>query len=192
MLNTNTLMNMSNSTTTTNHILMPTVRNLQESREICHNFSSVLTAGPSLSEVKDFKHPDHKVVTFDDITNASWGHAPTFANVREMVSWGHGRENLLVHCHAGISRSTATAWGIAISNGFNEEEAFRTLRDNHPMTSNRSWWGGKHGDTVLYKRTFSPNELIVEHLETLFGFKSGQLKKILFSSYNDEDSIFFE
>ena len=182
---------MSNSTTT-NQLLLPTVRNLEESRTLCHNFASVLTAGPSRWEVKDFNHPDHKVVTFDDVSNPSWGDAPTHEHVRDMVAWGHGRENLLVHCHAGISRSTATAWGIAISNGFNEEEAFHTLRANHPMTSHRSWWKDKQGETVLYKRTFSPNELIVKHLEKLFGFKNGTLTKILLSSYKDEDSMLFE
>ena len=60
------------------------------------------------------------------------------------------------------------------------------------MTSNKSWWGNKQGETVFYKRTFSPNELIVKHLEKLFGFKTDKLTKILLSSYNDEDSMLFE
>lgn len=177
-----TLMDMSNSTNTTQRqLLLPTVRNLEESRAICHEFSSVLTAGPRKSEVKDFNHPDHKIVTFDDVVTPDWGDAPTFEHVREMIGWGHGRENLLVHCHAGISRSTATAWGIAISNGFNEHDAFHLLKHNHPIVSRRNWWGNEQDKTLsdVYKRSFSPNELIVEHLERLFGFKSGRLLKIL-------------
>jgi len=86
--------------------LLPTVRNLDEARSICHEFSSVLTVGPDLSEVADFAHPDHKIVTFDDIT-MSFGRyrAATFEQVKHIVEWGAGRSNLLVHCHAGMSRS---------------------------------------------------------------------------------------
>lgn len=177
-----TLMNMSNSTTpTTTGILLPTVRNLEESRLICHSFGSVLTAGPDIREVEDFHHPDHKVVSFDDVVDSRFGSdAPTYNHVKEMVEWGHGKENLLVHCHAGISRSTATAWGVAISNGYDKREAFETLKANHPNSTHRSISSRK---IVNYKRTFSPNELIVEHLEKLFGYKKGTLTKILHSSH---------
>ncbi|MFM8907693.1 MAG: hypothetical protein ACKOIZ_08820 [Actinomycetota bacterium] len=54
--------------TTISSDLLPTVRNLEEARVLCVDFASVLTVGPDLHEVDDFAHPDHKVVTFDDIT----------------------------------------------------------------------------------------------------------------------------
>jgi hypothetical protein len=184
-----TLMNMSNSTTpTTTDILLPTVRNLEEARLLSKNFGSVLTAGPQKREVNDFNHPDHKVVSFDDVVDERWGmNPPTYEHVKEMIEWGQGRQNLLVHCHAGISRSTATAWGIAISNGFNEEEAFHMLKSNHPTSKHRGWESSK---LATYRRTFSPNELIVQHLEKLFGFKTNTLTKILISSYGDDDELF--
>ena len=57
-------------TTSIGSDLLPTVRNLEEARLICGDFTSVLTVGPESHEVDDFGHPDHKVVSFDDITVA--------------------------------------------------------------------------------------------------------------------------
>ena len=93
--------------------LLPTIVNLEEARERCHEFGSVITAGPSLREVREFMHPNHKVVEFDDVTSRHFGYVPpTYDQVEEMIRWGEGRADLLVHCHAGMSRSTATAWEI--------------------------------------------------------------------------------
>ena len=162
---------MSNTHTTQPSLaLLPTVRNLEEARKHAHEYASVLTAGPDKQEVR-FNHPDHLVVTFDDVTDPYWAEydAPTYEHVKQMISWGHGRENLLVHCHAGISRSTSTAWGIAISNGFDPEEAYEMLRNNHPKSS----YAGRE-----YSRSFHPNELIVTHLQKLFHFDNDELLRI--------------
>ena len=150
--------------------LLPTVRNLEEAWNHAAEFSSVLTAGPGLDEV-GFNHPDHLVVSFDDVESDEWGYQPpTFEQVREMVEWGRGRENLLVHCHAGISRSTATAWGIAIANGFDPNDAIEALRGRHPQSSYAGY---------RYRRMFHPNGLIVRHLEQLFALPTGHLAEIL-------------
>lgn len=160
---------MSNTHTQSSLALLPTVRNLEEARKHAHEYASVITAGPSKREVK-FNHPDHLIVEFDDVVDSHWGmKPPTFENVREMISWGHGRENILVHCHAGISRSTSTAWGVAISNGWDAEEAYITLRNNHPSSE----YSG-----MKYRRSFCPNELIISYLEKLFGFKKEELLRI--------------
>lgn len=160
---------MSNTHTQSLTALLPTVRNLEEARKHSHEYASVITAGPELDEVR-FNHPDHLVVSFDDVVDDSWGSIPPqFEQVREMISWGHGRENLLVHCHAGISRSTATAWGVAISNGWDAEEAYTALRGKHPSSS----YAG-----MQYARMFDPNTLIISHLEKLFGYQKDELLKI--------------
>ncbi|MEY4401853.1 MAG: Dual specificity phosphatase, catalytic domain [Actinomycetota bacterium] len=160
--------------------LIPTIVNLEEAREMCHQFGSVITAGPSLREVLDFAHPDHKVVEFDDVTSHHFGYVPpTFDQVEEMVRWGEGRTNLLVHCHAGMSRSTATAWGIAIANGFDAQEAFDLLKGNHPVQTHYVQRGGKQVMELRDPRPFIPNRLIVKHLETLFNMKPGTLRRIL-------------
>jgi len=138
--------------------LLPTVRNLEEARQECLNYDAVLTAGPYKDEVSDFNHPIHKVVRFGDTTSERNG-GPTFKNVVELIEFGAGVPKLLVHCHAGISRSTATAWGVAIANGNDPLDSFLTLQKNHPIE--KSYYGS-------HKRTFAPNLLIVEHLDTYF------------------------
>jgi len=160
--------------------LLPTIVNLEEARERCHEFESVITAGPSLEEVIDFMHPEHKVVEFDDVTTHHFGYVPpTYEQVEELVRWGEGRANLLVHCHAGMSRSTATAWGIAIANGFDPQEAFQLLRNNHPVETHTVRRGGKELLHLRDPRPFIPNRLMVKHLETLFNFRPGTLRRIL-------------
>ena len=172
-------MTTSTPTTSISSDLLPTVRNIDEAREICNDFTSVLTVGPHRDEVSDFGHPDHKIVTFDDVTVAYAGYqAPSFDHVREIVKWGEGRSNLLVHCHAGMSRSTSSAWGIAIANGFDPKEAYDLLRQNHPIEHHRTWNPRPQVTTYLRQRAFIPNELVLKHLEQLFGFRSGTLRDI--------------
>ena len=97
------------------------------------------------------------------------------SQILDAVSWGIGKENLLVHCHAGISRSTATAWGVAIGNGVDAEDAICRLLEAHPIESDpfdRSSWESQ-------KRPFSPNKLIVSHLQNIFGYKNNELLTLL-------------
>lgn len=138
---------------------LPTVMNLKEAQLNCRDFDAVITAGPSKREVGNFGHPIHKVVEFHDTMFENNG-GPSYENVAELIEFGVGVPKLLVHCHAGISRSTATAWGIAIANGQDPLDAFLELQRNHPNES--SVFG--HG----FKRTFAPNILIVKHLDKYF------------------------
>jgi predicted protein tyrosine phosphatase len=166
-------------TSSTSSDFLPTVRNIDEARDICGDFTSVLTVGPHRSEVSDFCHPDHKIVTFDDITVSYAGYqAPTFDHVCEFVEWGTGRPDLLVHCHAGMSRSTSAAWGIAIANGFDPQEAYDLLKLNHPIVRHRTWNPQADVASYLKRRAFIPNELVLKHLEKFFGFRSGTLRDI--------------
>jgi predicted protein tyrosine phosphatase len=174
-------------TTKVDSSLLPTVRNLEEARETCSEFASVLTVGPEPFEVDDFRHPAHKVVTFDDITcHFPGGLTPTFELVREAVEWGAGRKNLLVHCHAGMSRSTSTAWGIAIANGFDPQQAFDLLRNNHPVERR---FARLRGGQRLVRRAFIPNELVLAHLERYFGLADATLRDIAIVGALDDDSI---
>lgn len=151
-----------------NGITLPVrVVNIREARELARNgeYPSVLTAGPTWGEVADFGHPDHHVVEFDDVFDVRHG-GPTLDDVRSMVEWAVQRDRILVHCHAGISRSTATAWGVCIAKGFDPEEAIAALRVAHPMVQT---YAG------LEQRSFAPNELIVAHLEVLLDRPLGTL-----------------
>lgn len=165
--------------------LLPTVRNLDEARHICHQFTSVLTVGPRRGEVSDFGHPDHKIVTFDDITSSFGGYqAPTFEQVKDIVEWGQGRSDLLVHCHAGMSRSTSSAWGIAIANGFDPQDAYDLLYQNHPVVRHRTLRIAADRTSISVKRAFIPNELVLKHLEQLFGLHDRLLRRIAAAGNN--------
>ena len=74
----------------------------------------------------------------------------------------NGNDEILVHCHAGMSRSTATAWGIAIQRGMDPADAYDALKERHP--AGRMFW---------------PNDAIVEALEVIFDLKG-------LSRYNDK------
>lgn len=138
---------------------LPTVMNLKEAQLNCRDFDAVITAGPSRQEVSNFGHPIHKVVEFHDTMFENNG-GPSYENVAELIEFGVGVPKLLVHCHAGISRSTATAWGVAIANGQDPLDAFLELQQNHPNESTVFSRG--------FKRTFAPNILIVKHLDKYF------------------------
>ena len=137
---------------------LPVIRNIEEAADLCHEFDAVITAGPDAYEVSGWDHPNHLVISFDDVTDPRYSDAPRLEQIKRIVEWGAKQEgSLLVHCHAGISRSTACAWGIEIAKGFDAKEALETLAEMHP---DESGWG---------QRTFRPNPLIVKHLETIFG-----------------------
>ncbi|MBJ7362389.1 MAG: dual specificity protein phosphatase family protein [Ilumatobacteraceae bacterium] len=139
---------------------LPVIRNIEEAAELCHEFDAVITAGPEKSEVSGWGHPNHLVVSFDDVTDNRYGDAPTLEQVRGIVEWGANQVgSILIHCHAGISRSTSCAWGIAIAKGFDAKAALEDLLEAHPQDGR---WG---------QRMFRPNSLIVSHLETIFGRK---------------------
>lgn len=157
-------------------VLPVTVRNIREAQQMCHGFKSVLTAGPEYREVAKFAHPDHKVVSFADSIHQDFG--PTYDDVVEMVEWGQTRDNILVHCHAGISRSTATAWGICIAKGMDPDVALDLLVKEHPQ-NHHPYVPEYEGGGYPYRREFSPNPLLVKHLEQLFAFDNGYLIDIL-------------
>jgi predicted protein tyrosine phosphatase len=94
-------------------------------------------------------YPSHERLTlrFDDIVASYPGfQAPGRDDVKKLLDFGQsldsaGREgHLLVHCHAGISRSTAaTAILLAQPNPGREREAFLALLDlrNHAWPNTR-------------------------------------------------------
>lgn len=150
----------------TNQITLPTIVNIREAEILCHDFPAVITAGPSKYEVK-WKHQNHFVRTFDDTIYKSSMDAPRIEDVKSMLDFAAQNDgDILIHCHAGMSRSTATAWGVAIQRGADPFEAYEALKAAHP--AGRMFW---------------PNDLMVEHLETIFNI-SGLVE------YNDHNHFY--
>lgn len=141
-----------------NGIEVPTVRNIAEVRLIGDLFGAVLTAGPDQCEV-NFGFDNHRVWTFEDSVSLTGG--PQLHQVEEMVFWGATQTDLLVHCHAGMSRSTATAWGVCIARGLDPYESLVALLKSQP-------WDVPGSE----QRHFCPNRQLVEHLQDVFADNS--------------------
>lgn len=138
------------------------VTNINEAYLYAHDFDSVITAGPSASDVAHFKHPDHLVVEFHDIIETSLENGwvgPSQQDVATMLEWAFDRygRSILIHCHAGMSRSTATAIGVLAEWGYDEDFAFRHVEARRPV------------DAIRAKREFIPNPLILSHVDRIVG-----------------------
>lgn len=88
-----------------------------------HGITHVLTLlrGRELNELilpKSFDRNNWLYMDMDDVINEDADFAPTQGQVAEFMDWGksipdNGR--LLVHCYAGVSRSTAAALAIKVA-----------------------------------------------------------------------------
>jgi hypothetical protein len=131
--------------------------NIDEAAELAAEFDTVITAGPTADEVAEyFTHPDHLVVEFHDTIERSWG-GPSRADVRTILDFAATRvdRSILIHCHAGMSRSTATAIAILASWGMTPEAAFEHARASRPA------------DAIEDDRLFVPNALLLSHADAL-------------------------
>ena len=130
--------------------VLPTVRNLREAQALNKDFPAILTVGPGESEVP-FGHENHMVQTFGDVTIDSV-RAPKKFHVEEIVQFGlDNKEDILVHCHQGMSRSTSSAIGILLARGVEAEDAVSALRRIHPKG-----------------RPYIPNPIVIGFLSEMF------------------------
>ena len=130
----------------------PTIRNLQEAKRLARDFPAVLTVGPRPKEV-NFGHSNHLVVPVSDVVDPGHWDAPTTAHVQRIIDFGLVNDGpMLVHCHMGISRSSAAAITVLVARGVDPETAVRTLAHIHPKD-----------------RQFVPNDLIIAGAAELLG-----------------------
>jgi predicted protein tyrosine phosphatase len=133
-------------------LVIPTIRNLEESERLSNDYPAVITAGPRREEVQ-FGHDNHHVQTFHDSTFGK--HSPTHKDIENILKFSSKNTGqILIHCHAGMSRSTSTAIGVLIQRGVDPFEAFDILKEQHPR-----------------RRHFIPNFKIMQILEDIFGVK---------------------
>lgn len=131
--------------------------NIEEAAELAAEFDTVITAGPTADEVAAyFTHPDHLVVEFHDTIHRSWG-GPSRADVRTILEFAATRvdRSILIHCHAGMSRSTAAAIAILTSWGLAPDVAFEHAR------------GARPAEAIDEDRLFVPNALLLSHADAL-------------------------
>jgi len=107
---------------------------------------------------------NHLKVQMDDITEQVDGFvAPSETHIEQVLNFVRGWDRnapLVVHCYAGISRSTASAFAIAcaLNPERQELEIARLIRRNSPSAH--------------------PNRLIVSHADELLGRKGRMLEAL--------------
>jgi predicted protein tyrosine phosphatase len=106
--------------------------------------SHVLTVMAKVDQVErpaSVKPANHLKVAMDDITEQMDGYvAPSAHHIEQVLNFVRGWDRnapLVIHCYAGVSRSTASAFAAACAlNPHREEIAFaRQIRNASPMAS---------------------------------------------------------
>ena len=137
------------------------VRNRHEAAELHPKFDAVISVVSHPGDAA-FAHPNHHREYFDDITDPTdWGREPRRDHVKRIIEFAQAQPEgtrFLVHCQAGISRSTATALGVLAALGWHEEEALEFLRSTHP--ADRPFW---------------PNNRVLGHFDALLGTRLGEV-----------------
>ena len=96
---------------------------------VSHVLSIIDTHEPRPAALDDFFEIDHELIRFDDIVAEYPGfEACTPAHIAKVLEFGervhaHPQGTVLVHCHAGISRSTAAAAILMAQHAPGQEEA---------------------------------------------------------------------
>ena len=129
------------------------VVNIAEAAVLHHDFDAVVSVTES-PNVINFGHIRHHAEFFADVEE-DWGDGPTLEQIDRICRFVRDlapEDSILVHCAAGVSRSTATALGILALRGSGEREALELLSSQHPKD-----------------RFFWPNRLVLDHFDKLLG-----------------------
>lgn len=131
-----------------------TVCNIREAPRLAPHYEHVASVGPSRDEL-GFEHPSHIVETFEDSLDAD---GVSLAQLDRLLGWyqGLGLGGVLVHCHAGVSRSTGVAVGFHLVDGASAFEAVLAVMGQQPFDFGE-------------RRVCWPNGRVVGFLDLLFG-----------------------
>ncbi len=131
--------------------------------DLCEAEAYIASAWPTyiisvLMEPVAIAGDHHLHVKFDDVNRINKIHAhPTPEHLRQILEFTANltdQDRVLVHCVAGISRSTAIAIGILIQHGMSFQDAYHHIATIRP---------------VLY-----PNKLIISYIDDHFNL-NGEL-----------------
>lgn len=139
---------------------------LHRATGVSHVLSIIDTHEPRPRALDSYTGVDHELIRFDDVVAEYPGfEACTPAHIEKVLEFGekvhaHPQGHVLVHCHAGISRSTAAAAILMTQHAPGQEEAaFLKLLDLR-----------KHG---------WPNTRMVEFADQLLGRDGAMLRGLV-------------
>lgn len=76
----------------------------------------------------DFYWGKHLILHMNDIVKPNSINSPNFEHISKILNFTNylnNNDRILIHCHAGISRSVAVAIGIMVQHGYKPEEAIQ-------------------------------------------------------------------
>jgi predicted protein tyrosine phosphatase len=94
----------------------------------------------------------HLLEHFDDTESEFSPHGPKRQQIERILEFSRSitpHDRMIVHCHAGLSRSTATALAIFVQHGMDEFSALRSLLKLRPAAT--------------------PNLLVLYHVDQIMG-----------------------
>lgn len=102
---------------------------------------------------RDFNRDNWLFLDMDDVIDEEAEFAPSFDQVRQLLEWGKSLPKdakLLVHCRAGVSRSTSAALALMVQNlGVHRvDQAIEWLVDHRPIACPNPVIS-KHADRLL-------------------------------------------
>jgi predicted protein tyrosine phosphatase len=139
--------------------------------EITHVISIVSPETPEPQEWQNWRAREHLTMRFHDVIAAYEGLvAPAREHVERLIAFGSRfdadpteRKHLIIHCEAGVSRSTAAMATLLARSGVEDEhEVFDTIRRIRP----RAW----------------PNSAMVKLADEILG-REGRLRRALDEHY---------
>lgn len=103
---------------------------------------------------------NHVRIVVDDIT-AEWSEweACQHRHIHELLSWASNiqpGDNVLIHCRAGVSRSTAASIAVLVSRGATPRDAINYVQQIRPI--------------------LDPNELILKRADEVMGLRGALLE----------------
>jgi predicted protein tyrosine phosphatase len=143
-----------------------------------HLVVSFIGSHPNASEVVSLTNAPVLTMRVDDIVPHKSGTRERHLNVllnhvhaREILEfceqWNETDFRLLVHCAAGVSRSTATAIAVLVNHNYSYEEAFNTIEKMRPQLHPNPWFIevfdevlGERGKLLNYYHKWNSKKLL--------------------------------
>jgi len=121
---------------------------------------AIISIRDTIKHTVPFAHPDRPmlVLGFEDTEHPDEVEWMRMRQSTEYaLQFGKQYEKVLVHCNAGVSRSSAIGWLLLVQDGMDAKEAFQLLYKQRPMI-----W---------------PNQVVMDFGDKILG-KNGELRKL--------------